>query len=103
MYKLISHNNENRTLQNLNSLVHRLTQQLSCLKESHLPLGQANTQMLKKCNMTGVNPNELPKTLSSYVNCNQSINALNKILFCQQIIKCNKQLSADMIENMQEA
>ena len=65
MYKLISYNNENRTLQNLNSLVHRLTEQLSCLKESNLPLGQAKTQMLKQCNMAGVNPNVLPKTFSS--------------------------------------
>ena len=49
MYKLISQNDENRTLQNLNSLVHKLTQHLSCLKESHLPIGQVKTQMLKQC------------------------------------------------------
>ena len=37
------------------------------------------------------------------VQCNESIDALNRILFCQQIIKCNGQLSSAMIENLQES
>ena len=63
--------------------MHRLTRHLSCLEESHLPIGQAKAEMLKQCNMTCINPSELPRTKSNYVNCNQSIDALNRILFCQ--------------------
>ena len=46
MHQLISLNTENRTLQDLDSLVHRLTRHLSCLQESHLPIGEARTEML---------------------------------------------------------
>ena len=53
--------------------------------------------------MTNINPSELPKSKSNFVNCNQSIDALNKILFQQQLIKCNKQLSNEMLQNLQEA
>ena len=103
MHQLISLNTENRTLQDLDSLVHRLTRHLSCLQESHLPIGEARTEMLRQCNMAGVNPSELKRTKSNYVNCNSSVDALNKILFCQQLIKSNKQLDSTMIQNLQQA
>ena len=103
MYQLVSLNDEKRTAQELESLVQRLSRHLSCLEESHLPIGQDKAEMLKQCNMTNINPSELHMTKSNYVNCNQSIDALNKILFQQQLIKSNKQLSSEMIQNLQEA
>ena len=103
MHQLISLNTENRTMQDLDSLVHRLTRHLSCLQESHLPIGKASTEMLRQCNLAGVNPSELKRTKSNYVNCNSSVDALNKILFCQQLIKSNKQLDSTMIQNLQHA
>ena len=48
--------------------------------------------------MTNINPSELHKSKSNFVNCNKTIDALNKILFQQQLIKCNKQLSNDMLQ-----
>ena len=102
MHQLISLNTENRTMQDLDSLVHRLTRHLSCLQESHLPIGKASTEMLRQCNLAGVNPSELKRTQSNYVNCNSSVDALNKILFCQQLIKSNKQLDSTMIQNLQQ-
>ena len=103
MCQLFSLNNEKRTAQELEALVQRLSRHLSCLEKSNLPIGQAKAEMLKQCNMANINPCELPTTKSNYVNCNQSIDALNKILFNQQLIKCNKQLSSEMIQNLQEA
>ena len=44
----------------------------------------------------------MPKSKSNFVNCNKTIDAMNKILFQQQLIKCNKQLSNKMLEELQE-
>ena len=54
MNKLMSLNNENRTLQDLDLLVNRLTRHMSCLEKSQLPIGEAKTEMFRQCNMAGV-------------------------------------------------
>ena len=36
------------------------------------------------------------------MNCNKTVDALNKILFQQQLIKCNKQLSSKLIQDLQD-
>ena len=41
------------------------------------------------------------KEQTNFVNCNKTIDKLNKILFQQQLIKSNKQLSNKMIEELQ--
>ena len=43
----------------------------------------------------------MPKSKTNFVNCNKTIDALNKILFQQQLIKSNKQLSNKMLEELQ--
>ena len=79
MCQLVNLNDEKRTARVLESLVQRLSRHLSSLEESTLPIGQAKSEMLRKCHMTNINPSELPKSKTNFVNCNQSIDALNKI------------------------
>ena len=59
--------------------------------------------MIRRCNLTQINPKHMPKSKTNFVNCNKTIDALNKILFQQQLIKCNKQLSNKMLQELQEA
>ena len=73
---------------------------MSNKEKSQLPIGPTKTEMFRQCNMAGVDTKELKRTKSNFVQCNESIDALNRILFCQQMVKCNGQLSSAMIENL---
>ena len=90
-------------MQDLELLVNRLTRHMSSLKESQLPTGQIKAEMLRQCNMSGVDTKKLKRTKHNLVQCNETVDALNRILFCQQIVKCNGQLSSAMIENLQDS
>ena len=103
MDKFMHLKNENQKMQDLELLVTRLTRHMSSLKESQLPTGQVKSEIFRQCNMVGVDAKQLKKGKNNLVQCNETINALNRILFCQQIIKCNGQLSSAMIENLQES
>ena len=103
MNKLICLKDENKTRQDLELLVNMLTSHMSNIEKSQLPIGPAKTEMFRQCNMAGVDTKELKRTKSNFVQCNESIDALNRILFCQQMVKCNGQLSSAMIENLQES
>ena len=97
MNRLININNEDTNARELESLVQRLSRHLSNLEQSTLPIGEAKSEMIRRCHLTQINPKEMPKSKSNFVNCNKTVDALNKILFQQQLIKCNKQLSSKMI------
>ena len=102
MNKFMHLKNENQKMQDLELLVTRLTRHMSSLKESQLTTGQVKSEITRQCNIAGVDATHLKKGKNSLVQCNETINSLNRILFCQQIFKCNGQLSSAMIENLQD-
>ena len=70
MNKLICLKDENKTRQDLELLVNRLTRHMSNLEKSQLPIGPAKTEMFRQCNMAGVDTKELKRTKSNFVQCN---------------------------------
>ena len=103
MSKIMYQKNDNKIMQDLELLVNRLSRHMSSLKESQLPTGQIKSEILRQCNLSGLDTKELKRTKHNLVQCNETVDALNKILFCQQIIKCNGKLSSAMRENLQNS
>ena len=58
MNKFMCLKNENKTMQDLELLVNRLTRHMSSLEQSQLPIGPAKTEMFRQCNMAGVDTKE---------------------------------------------
>ena len=87
MSRLIHMDDEESNAKALDCLVQRLSRHLSNLEQSTLTIREAKTAMLTRCNLSNINPKHMPKSKTNFVNCNKTIDALNKILFQQQLIK----------------
>ena len=61
MGKIMYQKNDNKMMQDLELLVNRLSRHMSSLKESQLPTGQITSEILRQCNLSGLNMKELKK------------------------------------------
>ena len=92
MSRMINMIDEKYNAQALDCIIQRLSKHLTNLEQSSLPIGEAKPEMLRRGNLTEINPRNLQKSKSNFVNCNKTIDALNKILFQQHLIKSNNKL-----------